>query len=357
MSLPKRELKRRYDLTAESYDKRYAEIQRRKLEVVLSRLPSKLGRVLDLGCGTGGALPKLEERCELVVGVDFSEGMLREAREKNPKAILVQADTDHLPLQGQIFDAVISITLLQNLPRPLKTLQEVARVLKPKGLAVITSLKQKHSSKQLEELMLKASLKPLKAEEIKGSEDVICMAVKKSVKTALVVVDMINDFVRGKLKLDQASNIIPRLQRLLDLARSKGIPVVYVCDSHRSQDPELKLWGEHALEGSEGSQIIPELKPQEGDRVVRKRSYSAFYATELHELLQGLGVNELWLVGVSTDVCIQHTAADAFFRGYEVVVVKDCVEAFTPEAHQRALEQMQRIYGARIVESTDLMRG
>ena len=180
VSLPKHELKRRYNLTAPIYDKRYAQIQRLKHEVALSNLPRELGRVLDLGCGTGEMLALLKRRSKFVVGVDLSEGMLKEARRKNPEVALIQADADRLPFADQTFDAVVSITLLQNVPSPSKTLGEIARVLKLGGFAVVTSLKRKHPPELLRSLVTKANLKPIKVEEIKGSEDVMCIAVKEA---------------------------------------------------------------------------------------------------------------------------------------------------------------------------------
>lgn len=175
-------------------------------------------------------------------------------------------------------------------------------------------------------------------------------------KVAVLVIDMINDFVTGKLKLERGRKIIPTTRKLLDFARSKGIPVVYANDSHLSDDPELKLWGPHAIAGTKGAQVVPELKPKKGDYILGKRSYSAFFGTKLDELLRGIGVTKLLLVGVSTDICIQNTAADAFFRGYEVIVPSDCVEAFSEEEHERALKYIEKVYGAKMTTSDEFMR-
>ncbi len=174
---------------------------------------------------------------------------------------------------------------------------------------------------------------------------------------AVIVIDMLNDFVRGKLKCERAERIIPNIKRLIDEARRRNLPIIYTKDSHiKNVDKELELWGEHALKGTNGSEIIDELKPTDKDYVIEKRRYSAFFQTDLDLLLRELNVDTLILTGISTDVCVKHTAADAFFRGYKIVVVEDCVEAFTEEGHKSALEYMKRIYGAKIVKLSELLK-
>jgi nicotinamidase-related amidase len=73
-------------------------------------------------------------------------------------------------------------------------------------------------------------------------------------------------------------------------------------------------------------------------------------------LLRELGVKTLILTGIATDVCILHTAADAFFRGYEVLVPEKCTESFTEEGLKMGLDYMKRVYGARVVKLEELLR-
>jgi nicotinamidase-related amidase len=167
---------------------------------------------------------------------------------------------------------------------------------------------------------------------------------------------MVNDFFTGKLRLERAKKIIPTIRKLLSFARSKGIPIVYVNDSHSRNDPEIKLWGPHAIKGTRGAQVVAQLKPEKGDHVLSKRSYSAFFNTGLDGLLRDLEIGKLLLVGVSTDICIQNTAADAFYRGYDVIIPSDCVEAFDEESHRRALDYIAKVYGAKIITSNEFMR-
>ena len=173
-------------------------------------------------------------------------------------------------------------------------------------------------------------------------------------REAVVVVDMVKDFVDGKLKTDRAQRIIPNIRELLRVARRTGRPVVFVGDAHLPSDPEIDIWGEHAMRGSEGAKVIEELKPEPSDTVLEKRTYSAFFDTGLDLLLRQEGVDTVVVVGLHTNICDRHTSADAFHRGYKVVVPEDCVEAFTDEDHQGGLEYLEKVYGARIVDLESL---
>lgn len=178
------------------------------------------------------------------------------------------------------------------------------------------------------------------------------------VKTAVVVIDMINDFVTGVFKNKRAEKIIPNVKQLLNFARENKIPVIYVNDAHLPNvDGEFDIWPQHAVAGTWGAKIVDELKPQKDDFALRKRRYSAFYGTSLDQLLRELRVDTLILTGVVTDICIQHTAADAFFRGYKIIVPKDCVEAINEQTQKAALDYLKRVYGSEIARADKIMKG
>jgi ubiquinone/menaquinone biosynthesis C-methylase UbiE len=172
----KLELRRLYGETASFYDRRYEEIQRVKYAVVLKNLPDGKEHVLDLGCGTGMFLRELSRRAKFAVGVDASPEMLRVANVRRGRAALVLADADTLPFPDGSFDAVVSVTLLQNMPDPAATVREVARVLKPGGVAILTVLKRKHSREELEKWVKQAGMGLVGSGEIEGSEDAFCVA-------------------------------------------------------------------------------------------------------------------------------------------------------------------------------------
>lgn len=174
--------------------------------------------------------------------------------------------------------------------------------------------------------------------------------------TALLVIDMLNDFIRGSLKIPKAEDIIANIKRLVDAFHDHKMPVVYVNDSHiEGVDQELRLWGNHAISGSWGAQVVDELQPRKGDIIVRKRRYSGFFSTDLDLTLRELNVKTLVLTGLATDICVQHTAADAFFRGYKVIVVSDATASLTPERHERALNYMKEVYGASVLKTADVV--
>ncbi len=176
-------------------------------------------------------------------------------------------------------------------------------------------------------------------------------------KTSVVVIDMVNDFVAGVFKNERAEKIIPNVKQLLNFARGNKIPVVYVNDAHLPNvDVEFDVWPQHAVAGTWGAQVVDELKPEKGDFVLKKRRYSAFQGTGLDQLLRDLKVDTLILTGVVTDICIQHTAADAFFRGYKIIVPEDCVEAINEQNQKAALDYLKRVYGSEITGVDKIMK-
>ena len=176
-------------------------------------------------------------------------------------------------------------------------------------------------------------------------------------RTAVVVIDMINDFVTGIFKNERAVKIVPNIKRLLAFARKQGAPTIYATDAHLPNvDTEFEVWGSHAVKGSWGAEIIDELKPEKNDFRVLKRKYSAFQGTDLDMLLRELKVDTLILTGVVTDICIQHTAADAFFKGYKAAVPQDCVEAVDASTQKAAIAYLKKAYGCEITTVNELVK-
>lgn len=170
----KRKLVNLYNSTVGHYDRRYRKIQELKFRAVRKYIEG-LSCVLDVGCGSGLFLGEILESGSSVVGVDFSIDMLKRARENSEDAFLLLADADNLPFRDGSFDAVISLTLLQNMPEPRKTIREMVRVVEIGGKVIVTVLEKKHSPSEIEDWMLSANLKPLKAGKILDSEDVLCV--------------------------------------------------------------------------------------------------------------------------------------------------------------------------------------
>jgi nicotinamidase-related amidase len=179
---------------------------------------------------------------------------------------------------------------------------------------------------------------------------------------AVIIIDMLNDFVTGKLQVERTKYIIPNLRRLVLAARGHNVPVIYSNDAHYPQDVEVvEKWGSHAIKGTPGAEVIPELKPGDKDYLVEKRTYSGFYETGLDPLLRSLykgeGVKTVILGGLHTHMCVRHTAADAFFRGYHLIISKDGVEAFTQEDHEQGLKYLENTYNAKIMTVDEIIKG
>ena len=166
-------------------------------------------------------------------------------------------------------------------------------------------------------------------------------------KPAILVVDMLNDFVYGALTCERGKAIVPATAELLDAARQKGVPVIFCNDAHiKNIDRELALWGDHAIAGTPGAEVIAELKLAESDYVVPKRRYSGFFQTDLDILLRELGVKTVVMTGLHTHMCVRHTSADAYSLGYDVVVAKEATDSFTEEDYIGGLAYLKTCYGA-----------
>ena len=150
MSQPdKSRVKARYDeLGGKLYNVRYMEEQTAKYEHILAYLGR--GKTLDNGCGTGLFLPFLDQYS---VGLDISSKLLKEAREKAGNRALVQGASETLPFRAAVFDNMVSITVIQNLPSSNKLVAESSRVVTQNGTLVISSLKRVYSEDEFSNLV------------------------------------------------------------------------------------------------------------------------------------------------------------------------------------------------------------
>lgn len=173
---------------------------------------------------------------------------------------------------------------------------------------------------------------------------------------AVIVVDMLEDFVYGKLKCERALRIIPPLKKLLAEARKRKIPVIYSNDAHLPTDKELEVWGPHGMKGTKEAEVIKDIKPEKGDYVIGKRTYSGFFATDLDMLLRDLKVDTVIITGLHANICVRHTSADAFFRGYRIVIPEDAVEAFTEKDYKEGLEYLKMCYKAEVKKVDEVIK-
>jgi demethylmenaquinone methyltransferase/2-methoxy-6-polyprenyl-1,4-benzoquinol methylase len=159
----KRKISRRYDLTAQLYDVRYAEEQELKYRTALELLNvARNSKVLDVGCGTGLLFSHVATETQTVVGVDISGKLLLQAKKRArnfPNVHLVQADADYLPFKDNYFSVIFAFTVLQNLPDPLETLKEVKRIAERDAPIVVTGLKKTFSLDAFSALMQNAGFR------------------------------------------------------------------------------------------------------------------------------------------------------------------------------------------------------
>ena len=173
-------------------------------------------------------------------------------------------------------------------------------------------------------------------------------------RTAVIVVDMQNDFVKlgGTLVVPDAAATIGHIQQLLTAARAKHVPVAYTQDTHYAGDLEWKIWPEHCRADSWGWKIIDELQPQAEDLVCQKSRYDGFYGTSLdHYLTRVWQVEHLVIVGTVASICVLHTAASAGLRWFHVVGPADGMSALTDFDQALTLRQISWLYTGSVVRS------
>ncbi|MFZ3237575.1 MAG: cysteine hydrolase [Stellaceae bacterium] len=183
-------------------------------------------------------------------------------------------------------------------------------------------------------------------------------------RAALVIIDMQRDFLEAGGFGAALGNDVSLLRRtiapsqhLLEQARAAGLTVIHTREGHRPDLADLpptkkargKLpagigdagpMGRILVRGEDGHDIIPELYPMPGEPVVDKPGKGAFHATDLDAMLKNRGVAQLIVCGVTTEVCVHTTVREANDRGYECVVVSDCVGSYFPEFHEIGLKMI-----------------
>jgi nicotinamidase/pyrazinamidase len=168
---------------------------------------------------------------------------------------------------------------------------------------------------------------------------------------ALIVVDMLNDFVdeKGALYCGAAAReIIPFIRQRLDAYRKNKDLVIYLQDSHDRNDKEFEKFPEHCLSDSWGSQIIKALTPMPGEKMVSKKRFSGFFGTDLENILAQAGIAAVEVVGVCTSICVMDTVGGLANRDYTISVPAKGVADFDSEAHQYALKRIEKLYGAEV---------
>jgi nicotinamidase-related amidase len=183
--------------------------------------------------------------------------------------------------------------------------------------------------------------------------------------TALVIIDMQRDFVEPGGFGESLGNDVSILRKtiaptkaVLDACRKLHMMVVHTREGHRADladcppskmergHPKRKIgdpgaMGRLLVRGEKGHDIVPELYPKPGEPVIDKPGKGAFYATDLEPILRNAGIRSLIVCGVTTEVCVNTTVREANDRGFECVVLEDCVGSYFPEFQRAALEMIK----------------
>ena len=180
---------------------------------------------------------------------------------------------------------------------------------------------------------------------------------------ALISIDYTVDFVAddGKLTAGQpAQAIAEKIAEVTQKAYDRGDYIFFAIDGHDEGDnfhPETKLFPPHNIKGTKGRDLYGQLaqvyeKIKDDARVfwMDKRHYSAFSGTDLDIRLRERRVDTVVLTGVLTDICVLHTAIDAYNLGYKIEVVATAVASLTPENHHFALNHFKHVLGAKVIE-------
>jgi len=200
--------------------------------------------------------------------------------------------------------------------------------------------------------------------------------------TALIMIDMQRDFMEpggfGEMLGNDVSPMraaVEPARRVLEAARKAGLLVVHTREGHRpdlSDLPESKYlrgnlkvkigdegpMGRVLVRGAKGHDIIPEVYPIEGEPVIDKPGKGAFWATDLHGILQNRGIKTLLVCGVTLEVCVHTTVREANDRGYDALVVADATASYFPEFYRVGLEMISAqggIFGW-VADSAEVVR-
>lgn len=184
-------------------------------------------------------------------------------------------------------------------------------------------------------------------------------------RVACIIIDMQRDFVDPGGFGEVLGNDVALLRRavaptlrVLSRARALGVSVIHTREGHRadlSDCPPTKKargrflpaigdagpMGRILVRGEYGHDIIDELRPAPGEPVIDKPGKGAFYATDLDSVLRNRGIASLIVAGVTTEVCVSSTVREANDRGYECLVLEDCVASYFPEFQRAALDMIK----------------
>lgn len=176
-------------------------------------------------------------------------------------------------------------------------------------------------------------------------------------KIAVLTNDLQYDMVhKNQERIDAVTEATPAFSGFLHEMRKRGHHIVHLQLINVPGDPNAELHNGRlpSQKGTPGADILPVFL-EDTDILVEKNKDSGFYETDLHERLQALGVDTVLVTGMQGQICVQTTAADAFFRGYSIYIPSDCVVSAQEADKVRALDWLEG-YCATVVDSAEILR-
>ena len=172
-------------------------------------------------------------------------------------------------------------------------------------------------------------------------------------RSAVLVVDVLGG---SNEVLPVLADMVANSVAIVKAARAAGVPVIFADDAHvPGLDRELELWGDHGIAGTEDAKPAAAFEVGEGDYVIPKRRYDAFFQTDLDLTLRELGVDTLIVVGADTNICVLQTLAGAYFRAYKTIVAADATATFLIGTQEDGLEYFSRCYDSRVVDTARVL--
>ena len=180
-------------------------------------------------------------------------------------------------------------------------------------------------------------------------------------RAAVIVVDMLEgNYGKRRDGTREEEKIIVPVRDFLKRARGLSLPVIFACDSFLEEDFIFKgKMAPHALRGTEGTRPLKELAPEEGDIILEKRRFSAFFKTDLDQTLRTLGIETVAVAGINTHFCVLATAFDAFCHDFHTIILEDLSASHKKRIHENFLEPYRNspLYPVfRVMRSDEFLR-
>jgi nicotinamidase-related amidase len=185
-------------------------------------------------------------------------------------------------------------------------------------------------------------------------------------RTAVIAVDLQNEgLTEGNWPVHDFRTVVDNARKVIGAARKRKLPIVYTrhwldprgIDTQRFEPVDAKGRPIHSVAGTWGAEIADAVAPRRGDIIIDKQRFTAFHGTNLDLVLRSRGIEQIILLGVWTEACLETTFWDALWRDYRILLVKDACGSSTQTMHRTAILDMANwIYGGRIFRTAEMIK-